>query len=656
MARISIDRSDKVRVVLTELLPYEVPMLFSNEGFYSLIKANKYDAFFSRILSLSGALGTGNKKYGIPFNYEVRKTIEGDTRVLSIIHPYCQYNFIELYERYDALMLHLCSRSPFTLRKIHKVARSYYSTEVIRLENPNRDAELELDPESLSSETKYLKSYFTYYPIDLIYKFYERHEFQRLEQRFNFMLEFDISKCFYHIYTHSIGWAIKDKETSKRNALTDSFENTFDTLMQKANYNETNGIVVGPEVSRIFAEIILQKVDVNVLQKLEGEHNYKFGVDFEIRRYVDDYFVFSNDEKLLHKIQTVFKKELEYYKLYLNPNKSTFKTAPFVTDISVGKRELNSLLMVLYEGLVEKIESANENDELEIVSAIKNIRNPYSISRNFIKDFQCIVKRNRLTYDNLSKDVVRFFNRKVTSILQSDTITNDPNFEKLLLTILDIVFYAYSLNINSNTTFKLAQIIVQISSFYNDRQFESKENIYQKIWKDIDFVLTNFHRKSKRNETDIETLNILIALKRLGSEYFFSSKKLLELFGIIKNEDYDKLNYFQIITFLYYIDKQSQYNSIRESIERSVMKRFENELDPFSKSEITLLFFDYICCPYVSDQSKRKVINFSKYAKKNEVVATLIQDIVDVGHWFMNWDEDIDLEKVLKKKEWGSSY
>ncbi|MDD2495371.1 MAG: hypothetical protein PHE29_09270 [Tissierellia bacterium] len=45
----------------------------------------------------------------------------------------------------------------------------------------------------------------------------------------------------------------------------------------------------------------------------------------------------------------------------------------------------------------------------------------------------------------------------------------------------------------------------------------------------------------------------------------------------------------------------------------------------------------------------------SKYAKggKEEIE---INEIMKHKIWFMDWDIDIDLERVLKKKEWGSSY
>ncbi len=38
MSKIKIKKNDLNRVLLTELLPFEVPMLFSNDGFYSNIK------------------------------------------------------------------------------------------------------------------------------------------------------------------------------------------------------------------------------------------------------------------------------------------------------------------------------------------------------------------------------------------------------------------------------------------------------------------------------------------------------------------------------------------------------------------------------------------------------------------------------------------
>jgi hypothetical protein len=199
MSKIKIDKYDKNRVLLTELLPYEVLMLFSNEGFYSIISSGNFEHFKQKIQSLKNS-----GSYGIPFNFEVRKSILGDSRILSVIHPLNQIAFIDFYKKYDSVLLYLCSKSPFSLRKVSKIAKFCYSPNWVFDEDKHKNQEVEVEPEVLDRETRFLKSYFTYKPIDLIYKFYERYEFQRLEQRFNHLLEFDISKCFYNIYTHSV--------------------------------------------------------------------------------------------------------------------------------------------------------------------------------------------------------------------------------------------------------------------------------------------------------------------------------------------------------------------------------------------------------------------------------------------------------------------
>jgi hypothetical protein len=215
------------------------------------------------------------------------------------------------------------------------------------------------------------------------------------------------------------------------------------------------------------------------------------------------------------------------------------------------------------------------------------------------------------------------------------------------------------LNINSNTTFKLAQIIVLVCKFLEKQSADIRQSIYSKISKEADFALTNFQRKSKKNETNIETLNLILALKKLDKSYLLSVKRIRELFGIENQSDFLKLNYFHIVTLLYYIDNNPTYGDLRKEIEQSVKDRFEKDEDPFSKSELTMLFFDFVCCPFVSDESKKTILKSTKYCAKNEsnaVVKSVIKDISNHVKWFMDWDIEIDLEKVLKKKEWGSSY
>ena len=112
--------------------------------------------------------------------------------------------------------------------------------------------------------------------------------------------------------------------------------------MQKLNHNETNGILIGPEVSRIFAEIILQAVDTEIAAKLHKK-GYTHGVDFKIYRYVDDYFIFYNSDEVCYQIKMTLQESLKMYKLSLNKGKEETLARPIITPISIAKKRISDL-------------------------------------------------------------------------------------------------------------------------------------------------------------------------------------------------------------------------------------------------------------------------------------------------------------------------
>ena len=157
----------------------------------------------------------------------------------------------------------------------------------------------------------------------------------------------DVQNCFDSIYTHSIAWAI--------NGGVDIYKDTFegkcdgsvgvlwDKMMQEMNYNETNGIVIGPECSRIFAEVIMQYVDQMVEQQLLIK-GYRNKVDYECYRYVDDYFFFYNSEAVKVDAEQLFQMYLKEFKLSLSQEKNKTFERPFVTEITKAKIAIDDLL------------------------------------------------------------------------------------------------------------------------------------------------------------------------------------------------------------------------------------------------------------------------------------------------------------------------
>ena len=95
------------------------------------------------------------------------------------------------------------------------------------------------------------------------------------------------------------------------------------------NGSVTNGIVVGPEFSRALAEILLQNIDNEVILELENL-GYIRNQTYNVSRYIDDIFIFSNSEKEINAIITKYVQCAEKYHLKLNERKQEIGSLPRV--------------------------------------------------------------------------------------------------------------------------------------------------------------------------------------------------------------------------------------------------------------------------------------------------------------------------------------
>ena len=314
-------RYKKERVVFSDVLPYELPITFTNRFLYRFLVKNGVEYIINPFESKEnklkwnestpeGALqilailfdksvndfsGKNEMKVGncdsIPFSYRISHK-RGKYRELAIIHPADQIKMVAFYEKFKSLILYYCQQSRFSLRHPHAVACYFYYRD--RLHNTllgRRSDNVEL----FFNEYENLKTFFSYKRYTQIYRFYEDYRYQRAEKKFSNLRKFDIQSCFNSIYTHSIAWATNGGKSIYKQFFKCKEDGTFgyiwDSLMQKMNFSETNGIVIGPEFSRIFAEIILQYVDCCVENDLLAK-GYRWNVDYDCYRYVEDYFFF----------------------------------------------------------------------------------------------------------------------------------------------------------------------------------------------------------------------------------------------------------------------------------------------------------------------------------------------------------------------------
>lgn len=633
-----INLNNKYRVLLTEVLPYELPLMLDNGGFYLNMQDESLQKIFKE--AFVGKL----KDWTIPYDYSVRKYGGDKSRKLSLMHPYTQLQCVDFYAKHDNYMLSLCSNSPFSIRYIEKRAKCIFKKE----EDKNEVAQsfpkrVEIFDDEIE---KYYRSYFSYKQYDMMYKFFISGDYLRLEQKYTHLMKMDVANCFYHLYTHTIAWAIKGKEQAKDLIGKTTFENDFDSLMQHTNYNETNGIIVGPEISRIFAEIIFQRIDINVLNRLKRVPlSLKLGRDYEVRRYLDDHYVYANSEENLRKILEVYKEELQFYKLFVNESKLEFLERPFVSDISDAKREISTLMSCIADNWLKK------DDEGHYLYRVNNEMKAFS---SVVNAFRSLAHKYKQKYGTLNRYLLTLLISQIGNEMNRE---NMPNVSAgLLLMYTEIAFYVFSLDMSASASIKMCRILEYLHRWAeNCTDKAALLELENRVYREVKRCLDIYETRRMDNEINIEVLNLLLCLNRLMKTPM-SRTHLVKLFSISdgKKEDYERLNYFQICTLMYIIGGDINYEDIRKKIIEEVNRRLLVDCALWH-SDNAMLFFDITVCPYVKKQEIKQLI-LKVYGCSETAYGKKYKELTKTNRWFFNWDKTQELSEILSKREYHSPY
>ena len=634
---------------MTDTLPYEVPLIFSNDGLkHNLYEMELFPDFIKKIFAV---------KVTIPFQFKIAKSSFGH-RTLGIIHPAIQKRIALFYKDYSHVLLTLCSKSPCSLRYPERIGRYYYEKGCEAGLEADRRA-VEIDERHNVLQQEHATSFFSYQKYNLLYKFYDSYEYHRLEKRYTLMRKLDVTRCFENIYTHSISWAVKSKEYAKATTKSYNFESQFDEIMRNANHGETAGILVGSEVSRIFAEIILQQIDVAVIKELEKK-GLREGVEYKIKRYVDDYFIFCNSHNDDQLIINVVRTCLEEYKLFLNDDKSVLYERPFASEISIAKNDLTYFLKQFDEELISKGFCAFP-------------RNYVGYSNRKIYQFKTLIKKRHASYSSVSGMVFNWLKRFLKKGLEqyhrefresAKSCELEEKIYQFLFVLLDFAYFVYSMHPVANSTNKLTEIISIVQQTKEDLSLLGIADIdylFDKVFKKIQdesiFILQQ--SMEKHAELHVERLNLLIALKMFETSYMLEEEQLCKISKIDLSGELE-LNYFQIITLLYYIENGSGYRKLRRGIERCILGKFDASRSPEEDAELVCLFFDIISCPYLSEKFRKGVCD--NWAKKNNnqraVPKVEFQKIAE-KQWFTCWNvsaKSVDFERILRKKQINPPY
>lgn len=691
LSRFNLNEFAEQRSILSDMLPFETPPSFSNSGFFQFLAtynvrvlphndgynvqwdcndqtadaavrfifgAEKNATIFRCQIITGGRSVRRNKifvkaRWSRPFGYRIsHKTNE--FRKLSIIHPAHQCFVSSFYYHNASVIQYFSSLSPFSIRKPYRVAKQIFFDDKL---HKKRLSEISGTREESHKEYEYLSSYFSYQKYSNVFRFYESYLYQRSERKFGKLLRLDISKCFDSIYTHSLPWALLGKRSSKDylGCSTHTFGGRFDALLQRMNEGETNGIVIGPEFSRIFAELILQKVDRLVQQNLNEEFGHYNNSDYVAFRYVDDYFVFFDNDEIGPRFEMSLSATLKEFKLSLNTNKREIICRPIITNLTIAKNRVNNLLT---EGInLEHVSCQDTTNNEEI-----NVFKPTASANRLIVSYKTMIKECGVDYEDIANYTFASLERIITSIMKNykenkkalknyniEDKVDDKSIIICISSIFEFAFFVYAgaqkINFAIRISRALSHVIDELNVLGVDDDLKARLKKFAH-----DNILRILRYQSDGKSQEIETLCWLLSQKKLGRSFLIEESVLAQLFGMtqISNNKYkinDRANVLSITTHLLFIRNSARYSKIKLSIERHIETIFKDQKSYARESaELMIMYLDVLNCPFVRELTKKRVTQSMGLTPSQRASISAANPF-----WFTNWG-GFDLTEELDKK------
>lgn len=649
-SRATFDRNDPFRAILTDTSTDDVPIIFSNDGLRANI-ARRGDMPTPVGDVITSALFNLGDKYTLPYRYRIAHG-EGGFRQLSLAHPASQLSTSEIYQDYADLITYYCSRSTFSIRHPVKVASSFY------VKNPLADLNKYRDSSVMMERTEKLfrhpSSYFAYAGhIDRYYKYFQSNEFYSMEKKYQFMLKLDVSKCFSSIYTHTISWAIKDIDHGKLNNRAVSLGNDLDKCMQRMNYNETNGILIGPEFSRIFAEIILQAVDHNIEVELASE-GILAGRDYDIRRYIDDYLIFSSEQSRLQRIKLTIAENLANFNMHLNEAKTESFSRPFQTAQSAVVDAAVAALDQFWKQNTTLVE------HLEVRYTIANkVGNYARLAKSFLRVIKTVCHENGTDYGSVAPVLVASIDERIQRLVDSydrNLVPHDHRQDQILMmmSLLEVSYFLYSVKPSVSSSYRIGRSTILAIRFCRQNLGEFMPVLCEHIIQQSNsFFDASIVEAGGAKLVQIERLNLLLSLTELPTEYFSRFSRVLE------ESAKHARDHFELCSIIFCAGRGKLLGKLAATIEMSVIAMVQAGLRPGFSARDCFLALDLISCPYLPRHLRSRVLVATveglSQSPLTQPEREVVLDDFAANPWFIKWDR-IDLLREMTKRELNQVY
>lgn len=285
-----------------------------------------------------------------------------------------------------------------------------------------------------------------------------------LSLKFNVMLSTDITDCYPSIYTHSIEWAINDKELAKEQRFkrNNSLGQLLDKKIRNMQYGQTNGIPQGSVLMDLIAEIILAAIDAELEQTVDEYFKDKYN-DYVILRYRDDYKIFTTNKQDAEQIIKILSQCLLSWNFKLSERKTSFSENIILDSVKDDKLYWNFYSTLLSQDITG---TSIQKSLLQILLLAKQFPNSGSISKALGDLYKNRIKQ----LNNTPKDYIQ-----IIAII-TDILVNNPRVVAIGITIISKII---SLLADKEDNYEIIKSIIRDINLKIERSPNSE---FAEIW------------------------------------------------------------------------------------------------------------------------------------------------------------------------------
>lgn len=380
------------------------------------------------------------------------------------------------------------------------------------------------------------------------------------------ILHIDISEFYKSIYTHTFSAIKLGVDEAKKAFLQNSQDAEYkryvdlDDRIRRLNGARTNGILVGPYISRIISEAILARVDIELR-----------ACNFTFVRYADDYEFAIYKEQDLEDTKSKLVSIFETYSFRINNEKTIYEKYPFYIFSNFEKtirrlvgtnRAVNSVEIV---ELFNKFLLMEKNGEKGAVRyLLKTYKNEYHVED---KQLYASYLLNALCND---EKVLGLACKIIIHEYKSNRIELDESFYKIIINKLyyeirkkhdlEIIWLVYLLKytnysisreitdkiINSECDLAIIILIEEWQDMLSDSDFEL---CWEKSTSWILLYQIALHRPEKRTDfySKLGIVKNQDFYSKLFEKEFSFYKKSIQENSPIENQESDEGEFYSIL-------------------------------------------------------------------------------------------------------------